>query len=171
MGCLITKQINKVCETQVAGIKLMAAANWSETVKVTKNSDGVVTGITLPTGQKFYKVNGDSGAGYFNCNLNQGGNADSKSLMHEVGFLINRLDKDIISEYKSWVLGKIIVAVQDKNNDVYLLGLDNGMSATAFNYASGAGATDASGITATFEGIQPNAMVKVLSWDLISAKM
>lgn len=174
-SCLITKKIDKVCETQVAGLKVVAVANWSEAHTITKNNSGIVTGITLANidnkSQKFYEVKGDSNASYFNCNIQQGGNSDSKAFLHQVGFIINRLSADIIAEYKYWVLGKIMVAVQDKNGEVYLLGASNGLTATNFDYQSGAGATDASGITALFEGTEPDAMLKVNNWSVISSKM
>lgn len=175
MGCLITKSIKKVCDTQVAGIKSLAVVNWHEGIKLTKGTDGIVTGLDLgeidSTAQKFISVEGDSNGSYFNCTLNQGGNSDSKAFMHQVGFIVNRLSVDIINDYKNWVLGKIVVALQDKNNEVYLLGVDNGLTATNFDYQSGTAATDASGITALFEGVQPNAMAKVDNWDTIAALM
>lgn len=170
MGCLINKKISKVCDTQVAGVKLIAAANWSTDVNISASA-GVVHNIALPSGQKFYMIEGDSNAGYFNCTLQQGGNSDSKAFMHTVGTVINRLSDTIVSDYKNWMLSKLMFAVQDRNGDVYLLGADNGLIASAFDYSSGAGATDASGITVTFEGVQPNAMLKVRDWDIIKSKL
>lgn len=168
-SCLINKSISKVCKTQVAGLKRVAVWNFEENAALETNDQGVVTSIG--TAVKVYAVDGDSNGSYFNCNLNQGGNSDSKAFLHQVGFIVNRLSDELINEYKNWVLGKIVVAVEDKNGEVYILGADNGLTATNFDYASGTSATDASGITALFEGVQPNAMLHVVGWDVIAEQI
>lgn len=169
INCLISKGISKVCNTSVAGIQKIWVTNYNEKNSFTATSTDGVDTITLADSAKFYSIEADSNGSYINCNIQQGGNSDSKSFLHQVGFIINRLDQTIVDEYKNWVLGKITVAVLDKNGDVYILGAQNGLTATNFDYQSGTASTDASGITALFEGAEPNALLKVKNLDIVTA--
>ena len=83
--------------------------------------------------------------------------------------VFNWLDCDLISDWKNYLLGRVIVAVLTKNGQVFIYGVDNGMSATNFDYATGTAETDAQGITYLWEGVQRNTPMLVKDWATIEA--
>ncbi|HPB85817.1 MAG TPA: hypothetical protein PLR63_08545, partial [Paludibacteraceae bacterium] len=68
-GCKLTKSLeDKACRYSVAGARALYLANYypptedttatGNVIKYTRNSDGLITNITLPADEKFYKING-----------------------------------------------------------------------------------------------------------------
>lgn len=161
LNCKITKSNSAQCETSVGGVLRMWVANYSSDYTFTASGQGCeIDTIDLGT-EHFMEVFFADGTGYANANLSAGANSDQKAIMHQVGGVLNFIDCDMITDWKNWLLGKLIFAVLTKNGQVFLYGVDNGLNSTNFDYATGTAETDAQGITFLFEGVQRNAPLLV----------
>lgn len=160
LNCKITKSNNAACETSVGGVLRMWVANYSPDYTFTASTGCEIDTIDLGS-EHFMEVFFAEGTGYANANLNAGANADQKSILHQVGGVLNFIDCDLIGDYKNWLLGRLIFAVQTKNGDVFIYGADNGLSSTNFDYSTGTAEADATGITFLYEGAQRNAPLMV----------
>ena len=156
LNCKITKSNSAQCETTVSGVLRMWVANYSS--DYTFSASGSSCEIdTIDLGdQHFMEVFFADGTAYANANLSAGGNADQKAILHQVGGVLNFIDCDMLGDYKNWLLGRVIFAVLTKNGQVLLFGVDNGLSATNWDYATGTAETDGAGITFLYEGVQRN---------------
>lgn len=170
LNCKITKPVGYVCDTNVSGIMRMAILNWSEEYTFTASgSDCVVDTIDLGADAHFLPVNIQDNSGTATAVLSAGSSTDSKAINHTVTGIISQIDCDIISDWKNWLLGTVIIAVLTKNRQVLLFGVDNGMTTTNFDYTTGAAAADALGITFLYEGVQKNPPLLVKDWSVIRA--
>lgn len=172
-NCKITKVPSAVCDTSVSGIIKLALVNWSEEYKFTSSVEGSceIDTIDIGTGeneQHFLEIPIADNSGYANANATAGGNAGQKAIMHQVGGVISRLDCNVQSDWKNYLLGRVIIAVMTKNGQVLLLGVNNGLTATNFDFTTGTVETDAQGITFLYEGLQKDAPEIVKSWSIIS---
>ena len=168
LNCKISHGIAPICETKVSGIKKLWVANWDESHTFTSSDDCEVDTIDMGT-EKFYALAIEDQTGYFTADLTVGSSNDSKAINHTVGFNINHISCDFMSDWKNFLLGTVIFAVLDNNRNVWIVGADNGVTSTTFNYASGTANGDASGVNAVFEGLQPNFLLKVKDVALIKA--
>jgi hypothetical protein len=73
---------------------------------------------------------------------------------HTVNFTLSEYDYNILNQGDALSLGKFTAVVVDKSGRIVILGRINGLSATAFNYASGAADADANGWTVTMAGTE-----------------
>lgn len=165
MACKLTKSLdNKNCEYAVAGAAALYLANWyppvdsatvvEGSIAYQKDVDGYITDIILPTGEKFYKVNGSTNTLSFTDELLAGGNG-GKYRQHTVNAVLNQYDKDVLDEGDALSLGKFVAVVVDNAGRPIILGRTSGLGAPAggFNYNSGAGPADATGWTVVLQGI------------------
>lgn len=169
LNCKISKPIPVTCDTTVSGINLMMITNWSADFTATASgTDCLVDTIDLGT-EKFYEINVATDSATASAELSAGANKDAKAINHIVSGVFNRIDCDLISDFKNWLLGTVVIAFQTRNREVFLAGFDNGLTAEVFNYATGAVEGDQSGISFTFSGIQPSFFLKVKDWATIQA--
>lgn len=165
MSCKLTGNIEAAnCEYEVAGATDVWLANYypannSETVvegtiQYTQNADGVVTGIKLPAGEKFYRLGAGDGTISFTDALLQGGNG-GKYRQHTVNAVNGSGDLDVLNQVDALSLGKFIAVVLDKKGKLKLLGRTSGLGAPAggADYNSGAQDADASGWTFIQQGV------------------
>ena len=162
-GCKLQGNINsQKCEYAVAGLSAVYLANYYRPVEGDKivedaiayemDADGItVTGIHLPEGEKFFKVGFEEGTGSWADDLAQGGNG-GKYRTHTLNLINAQYDSNILNQVKAISLGKFIAIVVDKVGRRVVLGRTAGLSATSWNYASGAADADATGWTGVFTG-------------------
>lgn len=158
MNCLITKKIDKLCETQVAGIKKLEIANIEPVY------GQIDPWIEIP----FY-----TGSASWSVNIAVV-NPDLKHYTHQVTGSLSMYQQDA-EIFKEYSLAEVKFRITDNNGEVYLIGQD-GMQATQFDYASGSAPTDLVGVTFTFEGSCKDAMeyyvpvtLKVNTFESVSA--
>lgn len=169
LNCKITKIPETWCDTSVSGILKVALVNWSEEYTFTgSGTDCVIDTIDLKEAN-FLPINVADNSAYANANANAGSSSDNKSIMHQVGGVINRLDCNVQSDWKNYLMGRVIFAVLTKNKQVLIFGADNGLTATNFDFATGTAEADAQGITFLYEGLQKNAPLIVKDWATIRA--
>lgn len=163
-GCKVTKSLdNKTCEYAVAGVMALYLANYFPAVTGTASADGVITysvdtdgyisGIFLPTAEKFYKIQGSDNTASFSDALLVGGNG-GKYRQHTVNSVLNLLDIEVLNQADALSLGKFIAVVVDNSGRIVLLGRTSGLKAPAggFDYNSGTAEADANGWTIILQG-------------------
>lgn len=157
MGCKLTSNITKAnCTYAIAGVKAAYLFNYDSANEYTLGTDDkkdVITAITLANSAKAYKVDFIENTASFSDDLAVNGNG-GKYRTHTVNFTLSEYDYTILNEGDALSLGKFTAVVVDKNNRVIMLGRTNGLSATSFNYASGAADADANGWTVVLAGTE-----------------
>lgn len=168
-SCKITKKLEALCDTNVAGVSSIAFANWDEDIASKFTTDGSGCTISTIADVKFYELEVADGTAYATADVTVGANADSKYVMHTVGGAVNRVSCEFLAEAKQWMLASVIAAVRTKNGEVYVYGLDNGLRASTFTLGTGTAEGDQSGLTFVFDGTQTDAPKEVASWSIIKA--
>lgn len=154
MGCKLTSNITKDnCQYQVAGTKDIYLMNYDSAIEYTIGTNGEIDTITLPAGSKAYKVQAIDNTGSWTDDLAVNGNG-GKYRTHTVNFTLSEYDYNTMNQGDALSLGKFVAVVVDKNNRAVILGRNNGLSATSFNYASGAADADANGWTTVLAGTE-----------------
>lgn len=165
-NCKLTKSLdNKSCEYSVAGARDLYLANFypavigeggtpaENAIIYTKDTDGYITDITLPTGESFYKVTGAANTISWTDALLAGANG-GKYRQHTVNAVINQYDLDMLNEGDALSLGRFLAIVVDNAGRAVVLGRTGGLSAPAngMDYATGAAEADATGWTVILQG-------------------
>lgn len=152
-GCkLATSITKKKCAYDVAGVVALYLINYDRDNRLDKD-DNVITSIVLPEGQKAYRIDFEKDTASFTDELAEGGNG-GKYRTHTVNFTIGSLSYQKLNEGDAMSLGKFTAIVVDKNQNCFVLGRNNGLSATSFNYESGAADADAKGWTVVMAGTE-----------------
>ncbi len=158
MSCKLTSNITKGnCHYSVAGVRAVYLFNYNTDNDYTFDTDGGVDTITLADSAKAYKIDFADNTASFSDELAQNGNG-GKYRTHTLNFTISNYDYELLNQEKALSLGKFTAVVVDKSNRAVILGRNNGMSATAFNYASGAAEADANGADASQKRMKKSMM-------------
>ena len=169
--CKITSYLNSnnTCDLTVAGVKRIAVTNFNRNhTFTTSGEDCFIDTISLDD-DYFYPISFAEGSGYANSTVEQGGTADNKSLIHQVGFTLTSIDCNMISNWQSYLMGRLVFAVETKSGTVFIYGHKRGLRASQFDLNTGTAETDESGITALYEGKQASMPLVVKDWSIIEA--
>lgn len=157
MSCKLTANVNKTnCTYQTAGLLALYLINFDTAIKYTFEADNpnVIATIALALEtDKAFKLEFSEGSASFTDELAANGNG-GKYRTHTVNFTLSEYDYNILNQGDALSLGKFTAVVVDKNRRCIVLGRNNGLSATSFNYASGAADADASGWTTVLAGTE-----------------
>jgi len=152
MGCKLTANITKDnCQYELAGVKAVYLFNYNVENAYTVGANKEIETITLPEGEKAYKMEFIDNSASWSDDVAVNGNG-GKYRTHTVNFSLSQYDYNIINQGDALSLGKFVAVVVDKNKRAIILGRNNGLSATSFNYASGAADADANGWTVVLAG-------------------
>jgi len=151
MGCKLQASITKKnCQYTIAGIKALYLFNYNPAVKYTiedaDNGKSMITAITFPEGEKPYRLEFVDSTASWSDELAVNSNG-GKYRTHTLNFTLSQYDYDLLNQADALSLGKFVAVVVDKSGRSVILGRNNGLSATSFNYASGAADADANGWT------------------------
>lgn len=154
-GCKLQSNITKNnCNYTVAGVKAIYLLNYDSDNKFEFGANGEIETITLAGNDaKAYKIDFVDGTASFTDDLAENGNG-GKYRTHTLNFSISNYDYDILNQDKALSLGRYTAVVVDKSGRAIALGRFNGLSATSFNYASGAADADANGWTVVMAGTE-----------------
>ncbi len=156
-GCKLTSNIKKdYCGYAVAGVKSVYLINHDSDAKYTFGTGDKtkeIATIEMAEDAKAYKVEFIKNTASFSDELAENGNG-GKYRTHTVNFNIDQYDYNLLNEGDALSLGKYTAVIVDKSGRAVVLGRLNGLSATAFNYASGAAESDAIGWTVTMAGTE-----------------
>ena len=155
MACKLTSNITKEnCEYQIAGIKSIYLINFGSVKEYTQAADKKsYSAIELNEGEEAYKIEFIDNTASWTDDLAVNGNG-GKYRTHTLNFTLSEYDYTVLNESKKLSLGKFTAVVVDKSGKTVVLGRLNGLSATSFNYASGAAEADANGWTTVFAGTE-----------------
>lgn len=160
MSCKLTANIRKEnCQYKVAGVKAIYLINHDSNPTFTFEQNGevaddkIINKIELPAGESIYKVNFAEGTASWSDELAVNGNG-GKYRTHTVNFTVSEYDYNILNQGDALSLGRFIAIVVDKSGRSIMLGRNNGLSATSFNYTSGAADADANGWTTVLAGTE-----------------
>ena len=173
MSCRLTQSITKEeCLYSVAGIKALYLLNYDSAIEYkTKGGTGddknYISQITLPTNDKAYKIDFVNNTASFSDELAENGNG-GKYRTHTVNFTLENYDYQTLNAGDGLSLGKFVAVLVDKKNNVVILGRNNGLSATSFNYASGAAEADANGWTVILAGSELEIAQRLVDESVIS---
>lgn len=153
MGCKLTHSITRQnCSYDLAGISDLYLINH-DSLNQMEVEGGIIKSIKLPEGQKAYRVEFANSTASFTDELSEGGNG-AKYRTHTLNFSVNGTDHAVLNEGDKLSLGRFTAIVVDKNKKAMVLGRNNGLSATSFNYESGAADADARGWTVVMAGTE-----------------
>lgn len=161
MSCKLTANIRKEnCQYRVAGIRAIYLINHDSNPTFTfeqgtegEEGNKVIGKIEMPAGESIYKVNFSEGTASWSDELAVNGNG-GKYRTHTVNFTVSEYDYNILNQGDALSLGRFIAIVVDKSGRAVMVGRNNGLSATSFNYASGAADADANGWTTVLAGTE-----------------
>lgn len=156
MPCKLTSNITKEnCNYDVAGVKAIYLYNYDSGNTYTPTSPlGVpITAITLVGEAKAYSIAFIENTASWTDDLAVNGNG-GKYRTHTLNFTISDYDYQVLNQGDAISLGKYTAVVVDKKGNCVVLGRTNGLSATSFNYASGAADADANGWTVVMAGTE-----------------
>ena len=158
MGCKLQASITKKnCSYTVAGVKALYLYNYDAATKYEFETEGneksAIKTITLAEGEKAFKLDFIEGTASWSDDLAVNGNG-GKYRTHTVNFTLNQYDHDLLNQGDALSLGRFVAIVVDKTGRSIVLGRNNGLSATSFNYASGAADADANGWTTVMAGTE-----------------
>lgn len=154
MNCKLTSNITKEsCQYSVAGVRAIYLFNYDSANDYTFGTEGEIETITLANEAKAYKVDYVNNTASFSDELAENGNG-GKYRTHTLNFTLSDYDYTILNQGDALSLGKFTAVVADKSGRVVMLGRTNGLSATSFNYASGAADADANGWTVVMAGTE-----------------
>lgn len=167
LNCKITSYLNSnsTCDLSVSGVKRIAVTNFSKNhTFMASGEDCFIDTISLDN-DYFYELNFAEGSGYANANVE--GELDNKALIHQVGGVLTSIDCSMIANWQTYLMGRLIFAVETKSGIVYIFGHKRGMRASNFDLATGTAETDSSGITFLYEGKQSAMPLVVQNWSTI----
>ncbi|GAB6011910.1 hypothetical protein [Viscerimonas tarda] len=153
MGCKLQANITKEnCQYSVAGVKALYLFNYNS-ANAYQFEDGAIETITLANEDEAYKIDFVEGSASWSDELAVNGNG-GKYRTHTVNFTLSEYNYQLLNQGDALSLGKFTAVVVDKSGRVVVLGRNNGLSATSFNYASGAADADANGWTTVLAGTE-----------------
>lgn len=151
-GCKLTSNITKInCTYALAGVRSVYLFNYDPANTYTLGTNGEIETIILAGNAKAYKIDFVENTASFSDELAEGGNG-GKYRTHTLNFTLNEYDYTILNEGDALSLGTFTAVVVDKSSRPVILGRNNGLNATSFNYASGAADADANGWTVVMAG-------------------
>lgn len=172
-GCKLTQSITKEsCDYAVAGVKAVYLINYDSGItyelKGGEDTDAnYISKIELPTSQHAYKIDFVNNTASFTDEIAENGN-NGKYRTHTVNFTLETYDYQTINEGDALSLGRFIAVVVDKKGNTVILGRNNGLTATAYNYDSGAADADANGWTVTLAGSELEIAQKLVDETVVS---
>ena len=154
MPCALTQNYVLDCRDSLGGIKSIRVAPWGDVQTLTVAA-GVVTGITMRTGAKFYKYDLIKATSSAEEALQA--SVENGTLFYQptVNIILNKMRTNTRNELLALAQNLLMVIVEDNNGAFWLYGRVNGMDVTAGGSATGTAMADRNGYTLTFTGMEP----------------
>lgn len=151
MGCLVTKGKTRNCRMTVGGLSELYLGNHESLGTVTYAADGSITGLTLKGDDVIYKYDFEKNTASANQPLQVGAN---KYVQPNVVMTIAGYDQDTKNILDVLALAKVFAIAKFRSGGYFLMGLENGLEASALEANSGAAEGDLSGNTITLQGTE-----------------
>ena len=171
MACLLTAGRNVDCKNQLGGLKtLFFCADYSSNIGQHMTVNGTdplqidTAGFTgwsaygTPTGSTMtlYKYDLRPNLSSMTVNVNGDPATGTTFFTQTLSVTLQKIDPATSNQIKLLAYNRVQIFVQDNNDNVFLLGLDNGCDVTGGTIVSGAAKGDMSGYTLEFSAEEKN---------------
>ena len=152
MACDLTLGRKEPCKDVVGGIKAVYFADFGDfsTIVYTSGTDVI---DTLGTGLTVlqYDVKGNSS---FEQNITSSRENGTTFFEQTLNLTLHKLTKEDNKELKLMAYGRPHILVEDYNQNVFVMGLENGADVSGGTIVTGAAMGDLSGYTLSFTGME-----------------
>ena len=167
MACNLTRGLLVDCKDQIGGLKtIFFAANYSSNIGQHYTPNGTdplqidTAGFTgwsaygTPTGSTMtlYKYDLRPNLSSMTVNINSDASAGTTFFSQTLSLTLQKISVAQANEIKLICYNRVQIFVQDNNDNVYLLGMNNGCDVTGGTIVTGAAKGDMSGFTLELEG-------------------
>lgn len=161
MACSLTQGYSLgACKDGVGGIKEVYFIEFTNVSAMTEAS-GVITALTKETGTRFYKYQLQRETGTFKETIESNPQNNTVAYRPELTVVLNRLQTAVRNEILLLAKNLLMAVVKDRNDKYWLLGRTGGLDLTAGEAGPGTAATDRSGYSLTFTGVEPELGIEV----------
>lgn len=158
--CALTQGYSKDCAGGQGGAKELKFIEFANVTDIEVTA-GVVTGITLATGKRFWKYrparNTAYGKSTFTANVSQG----TSFYAQEVGMALNGMDTNTTLELDKLSKNSLLIAVKAADGKKWLYGRDNGMDSASGESGTGTASADRNGYTRVFTSEEPADAIEI----------
>lgn len=163
MACSLTQGYSLgTCKDGVGGISEAYFIEFSNVTTMTEAS-GVITALTKATGKRFYKYELQKETATFKETIESNAQNQTVAYRPELTVIINRLQTAVRNEILLLAKNLLIAVVKDRNGKYWMLGRTGGLDLTSGEGGPGTAATDRSGYSLVFTGVEPELAIEVAS--------
>lgn len=152
MGCILTQGFALDCRDSIGGIKSIMVAELSAKATLT-SSDGLISALTLEATKNFYKYEFRKQTGNFTETIEASDENGTLFYTQELNIQLSKLEVAKRNELYLLAKNDLLVIVEDRNGNYWLLGEENGM-VIGGSGESGTAMGDFSGYNLTFTGAE-----------------
>lgn len=142
--------IEKDCSTSKGGINVVYLLNYDD-VKSVETAEGKITGITVAEGKKFLAYNFRKGTGSMTSTLNVDPANGVNYVTTDLALTFLKMDTAKRIEMSALSVNDLVAIVKDANGVYWYLGMDEAISATAGDGATGTARGDGNRYTITLQ--------------------
>ena len=176
MACNLTKGLNVECKDSIGGLKtIFFAANYSSNIAQHYTPNGTdplqidTAGFTgwsaygTPTGSTMtlFKYDLRPNLSSMTVNINSDPAAGTTFFSQTLSLTLQKVSVAEANEIKLICYNRVQIFVQDNNDNVYLLGMNNGCDVTGGTIVTGAAKGDMSGFTLELEAQEKEPIFKI----------
>lgn len=149
MACNLTRSRAEACKDTVAGIKKIYFADFGDLGAITLTNDEVtdLTGVGGDLDLHTYEVKGNNS---FETTVNASRENGTVFYEQVLNITLKKLTKEDNKELKLLAAGRPHIFVVDQNDNVFLMGKENGADVTAGTVSTGNALGDFNGYNLTF---------------------
>jgi hypothetical protein len=168
MACTLTRGLLVDCKDQIGGLKkIWFCKNYAGNVRgkatIASNemtSGGFATWDSNEGGKVIlFQYDLRPNLSSLTVNVNSAPSAGTTFFTQNLSVTLQKLTKDQSNEIKLIAYNRVQIFVQDMNDNVFLLGMDNGVDVTGGTIVTGAGKADMSGYTLELSAEEKEPMI------------
>lgn len=154
-NCELSTGILLDCKDSIGGIKQIVLADWSEVNIDTVTINATTEVVTLPAAVDFYGYQLPTQTGSFEETINFNRDAGTIFYTQTVNVMLQKLSAAKRLELQSVATTRVVVLVNDTNNNWWAVGLEYGADLSTGTAATGTALGDANGFTLAFTHESP----------------
>lgn len=136
------------CSSSIGGIKRVWLARYADVTDVTV-TDNEISAITLASGAKWYEYQFRKNTGSLTSTLNVDDTNGNNYITSELSLVFSRMETVKRLEMSALAVGAVVAVVEDSNGNVWYLGKDDYVSASAGTGETGTAKEDRNAYTIT----------------------
>ena len=151
MSCLLTSGITRQCDFAFGGLQNILLANKEEIDSIDKDSNNVITGITMASGATFYEYEFEPETGQALQELQTG--SVSRFVLQTLNLQLANVTQNKKEILNNMAIGDMVAIYQDQKNQYFLFGeLGRGLRASTLTLDTGTADADGYVITIGLSG-------------------